>query len=176
MKRWIVAVAALGVVAGGGVYFLRATGETGGTGARRAPEFELRDSRGSLHRLPEELKGKTIVLHFWASWCPPCLDEIGEWTQLAEKFRGQPVALVAVSLDTKWEDALKILPEAKLPAGVLSLLDPEQKISDRFGSYQFPETYLLARDGTVAHKWVGPQDWSGEAARKLIERALASPL
>lgn len=133
-----------------------------------APDFTLKDAQGREVRL-ESLKGKPVVLHFWASWCPPCLEEIHEWVEAAKRYEGKPIHWVAVSLDHGWEDAHKILPESELTKGVLSLLDTESKVSDAYGSYQFPETYFLDADLKIKGKWVGPQDWAGPAAQKAIE-------
>src|ERR1700722_18791539 len=80
-----------------------------------APTFALKDASGKIHTL-SELKGSVIVLHFWASWCPPCLEEIANWIKFAEQFQGADskikVKFIAVSLDDSWTDAHKILPEA----------------------------------------------------------------
>lgn len=142
---------------------------------RAAPEFSLKDFKGTAHRL-SELKGNVVMLHFWASWCPPCLDEIPHWVELATRYKDRGLRLVAISLDEKWEDAHKILPSDQTLGKVLSLLDQGAKASDLYGSYQFPETYLLSPRLEILYKWVGPQDWQGEKMTKLIEKALAIPV
>jgi hypothetical protein len=84
------------------------------------------------------------------------------------------VAWVAVSLDSGWSDALKILPKEKLPPHVVSLLDESGKVPEEYGTYQFPETYALNSNLEILTKWVGPQDWQGSAMQSWIEKALAS--
>src|SRR4051812_3451868 len=74
-------------------------------GEKAAPSFELPDAQGKKYRL-EDFKGNVVILHFWASWCPPCLDEIPQWVELGTTFHGEALKLVAISLDQKWEDAL----------------------------------------------------------------------
>jgi thiol-disulfide isomerase/thioredoxin len=144
-------------------------------GSRAAPVFELPDSKGTLHRL-KDLKGRPVVLHFWASWCPPCLGEISKWVELAhryqEKDQEQPIQWVAVSLDQNWGNALKVwMPDPKNP-GILSLLDAAGTVSDQFGTYQFPETYLLNADLEIVTKWIGPQDWESSEIRKLLDHVI----
>jgi cytochrome c biogenesis protein CcmG/thiol:disulfide interchange protein DsbE len=138
---------------------------------KAAPNFELPDAQGRKYSL-KDFAGSVVILHFWASWCPPCLDEIPRWVELGRIFKDRPVKLVAISLDPVWADALKILPTAKLIPNITSLIDTEGKTPDRYGSFQFPETYLLSPDLKVVIKWVGPQDWESPEIRNLIEKAL----
>ena len=109
-----------------------------------APLFELPGPDGKLFKL-ESLKGNAVIVHFWASWCPPCLGEIPHWLEFASQWKSKPVKFVAVSLDQGWPEALKILPVSQLPENVSSVLDHDQKLPDLFGTYQYPETYLLDR-------------------------------
>jgi thiol-disulfide isomerase/thioredoxin len=140
---------------------------------KAAPAFELKDDSGKTHTL-SELKGNVIVLHFWASWCPPCLEEIGAWLKFAEQFQGPNTKIkakfVAVSLDESWNDAHKILPASALPSNVISLLDLSKEVPEKFGTYQFPETYLIGPDLTVVTKWVGAQNWENPGLKNILER------
>jgi peroxiredoxin len=138
---------------------------------RAAPEFELPDPSGALHRL-KDLKGTPIVLHFWASWCPPCLSEISNWVELASTYHDRPIQWVAISLDQNWDDALKVwtLSQSQGRGGkIISLLDVGGGVSDQYGTFQFPETYLLNSDLKIIMKWVGPQNWDGEEIRRLLD-------
>lgn len=139
--------------------------------ARKAPRFEAKDVQGKTHRL-EELSGNLVVLHFWAAWCPPCVDEIPRWVAASKKWANHPVKFLAVSLDSNWQEAEKIFPQKDLPPNLISLLDTSGKVPEEYGSYQFPETYLLNERLEIVTKWVGPQEWDGEAMSALIERAL----
>ncbi|WP_371359313.1 TlpA family protein disulfide reductase, partial [Salmonella sp. M241] len=75
---------------------------------RAAPEFALADSSGKVHRLAD-LRGNTVMVHFWASWCPPCLEEIPQFLEAARAPQGRSIRWVAITEDEKWEDALKML-------------------------------------------------------------------
>ncbi|MGK5082834.1 TlpA disulfide reductase family protein [Bdellovibrionota bacterium FG-1] len=138
---------------------------------REAPPFDLKGADGKSYRLAD-FKGNAIVLHFWASWCPPCLGEIPNWLEFAARWKGRPVRFVAVSLDKTWGDALKIFPADRAVEPVISVLDSSLKLSEAYGTYQFPETYLLSPDLKIVTKWVGPQDWSLPKITSEIEGAL----
>ena len=139
------------------------------------PEFALADDSGKKFS-QADIRGKVAVIHFWAAWCAPCIDEIPKWTAFAQRYqdRKDQVRFVAISLDPTWQEAHKILPPERLPAEVLSLLDPEQKTSEAFGSFQFPESYLVSRGGKILMKWVGPQNWEAPQLAAAIDIALSS--
>ncbi len=156
------------IVGGGAFWYARyqdsmtqRTADAQGPG-KPAPGFSLQDASGKTVTL-EQFKGQAVVLHFWAKWCPPCIEELPEWLKAAKRFEGKPMKWVAISLDRSWDDAHKIIPKEGLPENVVSLLDAERIIPDLYGSYQFPESYVLNRDLQIVEKWVGAQDWSNPA-------------
>jgi cytochrome c biogenesis protein CcmG/thiol:disulfide interchange protein DsbE len=105
-----------------------------------------------------QVKGTYFVLHFWAKWCEPCADvEFAKKAQFAKPFK-----ILAVSLDPTLEDAKQILPDQgnNLPANFILTLDPDHKVAERMGSYQYPETYFIDPTGLILEKWVGAQKWS----------------
>jgi thiol-disulfide isomerase/thioredoxin len=141
---------------------------------RDAPRFELSDDQGKPHRL-DEIKGELILLHFWATWCAPCLEELPSLVEFARKYENdpknprKPIRFVTISLDHSWDEAHRYLKAERLPKNLLSLLDPKSQVPEAFGSYQFPETYLLGPDLKILAKWVGPQDWSARAWDELLD-------
>lgn len=142
---------------------------------RLAPSFALKDASGHEHRLGD-LAGKAVVLHFWATWCPPCLDEIPAFLERVRKSGSPSVAWVAISLDDSWQAAHRFMPESERPKSLISLIDPERQTPEVYGSYQYPETYVLTfKDGAhrIAHKFVGAQEWASPEFDRLVE-ALAS--
>jgi cytochrome c biogenesis protein CcmG, thiol:disulfide interchange protein DsbE len=149
------------------------SGRSGSPGLRLAPDFALPDASGRLRRL-SDFEGRPALVHFWASWCPPCIEELPEFAALARDFAREPVVFVAVSLDERWENALRVLPASRegSSANLVSLLDPRQELAAQYGSYRFPETYLLDAAHRVAYKWVGPQEWGEPRLRKRIREQL----
>lgn len=159
----------------GGAYFYRSQSNLSQGVLRSAPQWTLKDSAGRSHQL-QDLRGKAVVIHFWASWCPPCLDEIPNWIEFARRFKNdlknESVAFVAISLDSNWKDALKVLADAQVPTNMISVLDESSKIPEDYGTFQFPETYLLNTQHEIVTKWVGPQNWKSPSIDAQIDAAI----
>ena len=115
--------------------------------------------------------GKLLVVHFWATWCPPCEEELPGLVAWWKEARTDPrIELVAVSVDEEWKVVDGFL--AKRNATDLPLaLDPKKSAASAFGTEKFPETWFLSPDGEILLHQVGAQDWSSPAARSVL-RAL----
>jgi cytochrome c biogenesis protein CcmG, thiol:disulfide interchange protein DsbE len=141
-------------------------------GLRVAPDFTLKRADGKIVRL-QDLEGSVVLIHFWAAWCAPCIPEVPEFLAAARKLPknkdGKPIYWLMISQDDSFEKAQKVLKDSDLPENVFSLLDPGAKVSDLFGSYQFPETYLITREGGVLTKWIGSQEWNANWGEKVLQ-------
>lgn len=165
-----------GLVLGAGLGVFRGMPQLAGptklaSGLRPAPAFTLQDWGGKKVSL-KDFRDSVVVVHFWAQWCAPCLPELPEIQGAAKKLprdkNGKDIVWLLISQDETWEQARKALDVDALPPNVIALLDPEAKLSAEFGTYQFPETYVLARDHGIAAKWIGPQEWSGAWGEKAL--------
>jgi len=124
-----------------------------------APSWELPDPRGATHT-SADLAGRPVLLNFWASWCPPCLDEMPSLQRLVAAMKGTDLVVVAVTLDEDWDAAALAMERTGFGDDVLVLLDPDRKVAHSFGTFKVPETYLVDRQGRIAHRFVGPKDWN----------------
>ena len=109
-----------------------------------------------------QVKGQYFILHFWAKWCEPCAQEIPHLVQFADQAKfSKPLKILAVSLDPSLEEAKMILPEkgAHLPTNFILALDPDRKVAEKVGSYQYPESYFVDPSGQIIEKWIGSQKW-----------------
>lgn len=132
----------------------------------RRPGGFLVDGNGRPAPLAERLEPVTLV-HFWATWCPPCLEEIPALQRLATDFserRDFRVVLVAVEDSAaQVEDFLG----EEAASGVL--YDPSWQVAHRYGTRQLPETYLVV-DGQVRRTFEGATDWDAPSVRRELER------
>lgn len=114
------------------------------------------------------LRGKTVVLHFWATWCPPCVDEMPGLVAYAKELSGDPsVQLVTVSVDESFEIVTAFLEKhggTELPV----LLDAKREAAGRLGTLKFPETYVISPDGFIVTLVQGAMQWESPEVRKQL--------
>lgn len=120
-----------------------------------APDFTIKDSDRtvSLH----DLKGKPVVLNFWASYCVPCIEEMPSLVELQREM-GSKITVLAVSVDEDQAKYHKFLRDHNI--NLLTVWDPEKKSSDLYGTVQFPETYIIDAAGRVRRKMWNTVDFT----------------
>jgi len=120
-----------------------------------APDFTLQDAdrKVALH----DLRGKIVVLNFWATWCPPCVEEMPSLVRMQSELKDRVVVL-AVSVDDDERSYHTFL--KKNNVDLLTVRDPQQKSNELYGTFKFPETYIIDRNGVVQRKFIGPVDWT----------------
>jgi DsbE subfamily thiol:disulfide oxidoreductase len=118
-----------------------------------AKEFTLGLLDGSSLTL-SEMRGELVLINFWASWCPPCEDEMPALQAISEEFRAQGVTVVGVAYDDTETDAREMISRFGLtyPVG----LDAGDRISSDYGITGVPETFVVDRNGQVAYVHIGP--------------------
>ncbi len=179
-KRRDLPVILLGLLAGVAVFiYLRARPAGPPAVGDPAPAF------AGLTGLPSgtvglaEYRGRVLVLHFWATWCPPCIEEAPSFERFAEKVKPLGVAVLGVSEDTDRKALERFVAEQHLTFPIAldpspMQLFPESTIPTRYGTFQLPETYVLDRDGRVAEKIINTYDWDDPRMLSFVE-ALAHP-
>ncbi len=120
----------------------------------QAADFAWMNSKGESHTFVEAYQGQPVLVHFWASWCPPCVAEMPEMTAWLEKH--PEVKILPVSLDRTLEDAQTFLNEQHIPLRAL-LTNSSQ--AARMGVRGLPTSILVRADGTIQGAYVGQQDW-----------------
>jgi peroxiredoxin len=130
-----------------------------------APDFTIQDSDRtvSLH----DLKGKVIVLNFWASWCKPCVDEMPSLVAL-QQTEGANVAILAVSTDKSEQDYHQFLQDYRI--NLLTVRDPAEKSSHLYGTTGQPETFIIDRSGRIRRKFIGAVDWASPEIRDYLSK------
>ena len=114
-----------------------------------------------------DLKGKVVVLNFWASWCPPCLEETQSLNRLQNAISSRGGVVLGVSVDEDGAAYEKFLVDNHVVFPTYR--DAGKKGSSEYGTTMFPETYLIDREGRLARKIVGPQDWQSPEVMGSID-------
>ena len=111
------------------------------------------------------LRGRVVVLNFWASWCAPCLEEFPSLETLQKQMPS--VTVLAVSFDqdpSAYENFLR-----KHPFALQSVLETPGRSDKAYGVTAPPETYIVDPNGIVRRKFVGAQDWSSPEIRSFLQ-------
>ncbi len=132
-----------------------------------APTFSLNDGSQSVDL--EKLRGKVIVLNFWASWCLPCVQELPSLTALQQQMPEAKV--VTISMDEDAEAYRNFL--RRYHVELLSLLDGPNGVNVKYNTYRPPETYIIDKGGMVRRKFIGPQDWTSPEILKFLRKLAA---
>lgn len=121
----------------------------------KAPDFSVTDSERTVSLT--QLRGKPVLLNFWATWCPPCIQEMPSLVQL-QKQLGDKVVILAVSEDA--DDAAYKQFVRDHNVDLLTVRDPKNTANTLYGTFKFPETYVIDKDGVIRRKFIGPQAWT----------------
>jgi cytochrome c biogenesis protein CcmG, thiol:disulfide interchange protein DsbE len=121
-----------------------------------APDFTVHDA-GETVTL-SQLKGQVVVLNFWATWCPPCIEEMPSLGQMQQRMKPKGVTVLAVSVDVDQDNYQRFLKDHNV--SLLSVRDADQKSNALYGTFKFPETYVIDRNGIVRRKFIGAVDWT----------------
>lgn len=135
---------------------------------RPAPDLALSAIDGSRHRL-SDYHGRPVLLHFWATWCPPCKAELPALLALGRKLEREGGArVIALATDANWDDVSRFF------GGVI----PSEVVREETGEAAksldvsvLPDTFLIGSDGRVLQRFGGARNWSSDAARSLLREA-----
>jgi len=135
-----------------------------------APNFTLNDSDNRPVSL-KDLRGKVVLLNFWATWCGPCQYEMPSIEALYQKYKDRGFVVLGVSLDEEgWPVIHDFIKQVPISFPIVN--DGKQEISDIYQTYRIPETYLIDPKGMIEDKFVGPQNYDQEVFFKKLERLL----
>ena len=142
------------------------------TSGDRAPDFRLTSTDGRSIGLAD-LRGKVVMVHFWATWCPTCVEELPTLAKFYEELKGGDFEMLAVSVDEGGPAEVN----AFLRKNGLSIpvfLDPGGSVSRQYGTYKLPETYIVDRRGEVRYKLIGSRDWRDPEALRVMRELIAA--
>ena len=135
----------------------------------KAPSFQLTTDTGTkISR--SDFGGKILIVNFWATWCPPCIDELPSLQAMAHHLGPKGVIVLGVSVDKNEAAYKRLVQQARIQFETAR--DPEANISADYGTFKYPETYVINSDGKVMQKHIGPRDWMDPELLKSLESLL----
>lgn len=135
-----------------------------------APAFVLETLAGTPSKL-EDFQGKYVLLNFWATWCPPCLEEMPSMELAYQHYKEKGFTVLAVSSDEEGKTAVSPFIE-KLGVTFPILLDPDLAVSKVYGAINLPLSFLLNPQGQVIAGSEGGRDWASEEAFSVLDELI----
>lgn len=133
-----------------------------------APDFTLQDTEGKTHRLAD-YRGRTVIINFWTTWCPPCREEIPSMNRALHLLDPDQVVMLGINMGED-DDTIFIF-TADFPTEFPMLLDRNGAVTEDWPVKGLPTTYIVAPDGSLAFRAIGGRDWDAPEVLEQI-RAL----
>ncbi len=129
-----------------------------------APDFTVQDAQSTITL--SQYRGQVVVLNFWATWCPPCVEEMPSLVEMQRRMKDKGITVLAVSIDVDESAYNKFVKEHGV--NLLTVRDPEQKTPILYGTHGWPETYIIDRGGVMRRKFIGPVDWTAPDVTEFL--------
>jgi peroxiredoxin len=121
-----------------------------------APDFTLQDTNGKTHRL-SDYRGRTVIINFWTTWCPPCREEIPSMNRALKRLEQDAVVMLGINMGED-EDTIFLF-TADYPTDFPMLMDRDGAVIADWPVKGLPTTYVVAPDGTLAYRAIGGRAW-----------------
>lgn len=135
-----------------------------------APPFTLVDTTGKTWSLAE-LKGKVVFVNFWATWCPPCVEEMPSMQKVNDFIPKDRFVMLTILNNDQPAAADAFL--AKIGATFPVLLDPKSRTATAYGLTGVPETYIIDKEGVLREKFIGGVRWDAPQAMQMLVKYAA---
>ena len=131
-----------------------------------APDFSVQDSD---HKITlSQFRGQVVVLNFWATWCPPCIEETPSLVQMQSRLKAKGVVVLAVSIDADDTAYHKFLKDYSV--NMVTVRDEAKKASSLYGTFGWPETFIIDRNGVIRRKFIGAVDWASPEVTEYLSK------
>ncbi|MES9827572.1 MAG: TlpA disulfide reductase family protein [Candidatus Thiodiazotropha sp.] len=134
-----------------------------------APPLVLQDIKGNQVKI-SDLKGKTVLLNFWTTWCPPCIEEMPSLIRLKEAMNQSDFVILAINVEESERRVSKMAARLKLNFPVL--LDPSRVAANAWEVKVFPSSFLVDGQGRLRYKAIGPVEWDSEEAASIVHQVM----
>ena len=137
-----------------------------------APNFTLPGLDGKMVSL-NDYRGKVVLLNIWATWCPPCVDEMPSMEKLYQELTGEGLEILAVSIDESGAKTVRPFMK-KHRLSFPALIDSKGVITSLYQTTGVPESFILDKDGIIVEKVIGPRDWAAPDAIRFFRKLIRS--
>lgn len=135
-----------------------------------ARDFTLEDLKGNKVAL-SDFKGKVVFLNFWATWCAPCRYEMPSMEELSKKYDKKDLIILAVATDHQGKEIVEpFVDENGYTFHVL--IDSTSKVSDSYGVYAIPTTFIISRQGKIIEMVPGVRDWTDKYILESLDEII----
>lgn len=131
-----------------------------------APDFTVKDSDHSVTL--SQFRGQIVVLNFWATWCPPCVEETPSLVRMQSRMKDKGVVVLAVSIDADDAAYHKFLKDYGV--NMVTVRDESQKTATLYGTHGWPESYIIDRNGIIRRKFIGPVEWNSPEVTQFLSK------
>ena len=131
-----------------------------------APDISLTDMQGNRVNL-SDYRGQVVILNFWATWCPPCREEMPSMEKLHRDYQDKGLVMLAVNVEENGKKAVTSFLK-KTPYSFPILLDEQAEAQNSYGVFRYPESFIIDRNGIVVERIIGARDWLSGPTFKVI--------
>jgi len=140
---------------------------------REIPNFTFPDINGKEVSLSDH-RGKVVLVNVWATWCPPCRQEMPSMQSLYEKFKGENFEILALSIDSEGRAAVAPFMR-RMRLTFPALLDPRETIRPLYGITGVPESFIIDKQGILVEKIIGPINWATPEVSLFFKDLIQKP-
>jgi len=131
-----------------------------------AKDFTVQDADHQVSL--NQFRGQVVILNFWATWCPPCMQELPSLMDMQNQLRSRGVVVLGVSIDVDSDAYHRFLKQRNV--NFVTVLDPGQKVAGMYGTFGWPESYIIDRQGVLRRKIVGPINWDSPEVMQFLTK------
>ncbi len=136
-----------------------------------APDFTLTDVDGKIHRL-SDYRGKVVIVNFWATWCPPCREEMPSMQKAWETLREKDVVMLAINIGENEDTIFQFI--ANYPVDFPLLMDLDSTVIGNWPVKGLPTTFIVDTQGRLAYRAIGGREWNTPDLLKLAQKLQGS--
>jgi len=141
----------------------------------QAPGLGLRDEEGKKTWRLSELRGKVVLVNFWATWCPPCRKELPSMERLWRQFKDAGLVVLGVNVGETADEVFAFSHGLATPLTFPLLLDEDSRMAQSWPVKGLPTTFLIDKQGRIAYGAIGGREFDSPAIVKQVRELLAAP-